>query len=206
MKNIIILVIFAALLLAGCGKLDDAKKAMKAVKQIAEIAEDTADSFKDLDEDEIKKIRLNEKEVRSFFSNVSKLKKKYPDIHFQVAQVALMEAIGTGENLKDIINKEMSIPFDEYTKLSTVITLAEASGAGLQLSKAMYEQMVLGKEALEFQLVETLTSEEKAELEKALAEVEQEIKDFEKEMNSDEYANIKHNYELILKIREELEI
>ena len=206
MKNIIILVIFAALLLAGCGKLDDAKKAMKAVKQIAEIAEDTADSFKDLDEDEIKKIRLNEKEVRSFFSNVSKLKEKYPDIHFQVAQVALMEAIGTGENLKDIINKEMSIPFDEYTKLSTVITLAEASGAGLQLSKAMYEQMVLGKEALEFQLVETLTSEEKAELEKALAEVEQEIKDFEKEMNSDEYANIKHNYELILKIREELEI
>jgi len=100
----------------------------------------------------------------------------------------------------------MNISFDEYTRLSTVITFSEATGVGLQLSKAMYEQMVLGKEALEFQLVETLTSEEKEELEKALAEVEQEIKEFEEEMNSDEYANIKHNYELIFKIKEELDI
>ena len=170
------------------------------------MAEDTADSFKDLDENEIKKIKLKEKEVRSFFNNVTKLKEKYPDIHFQVAQVALIEAIGTGENLKDIVNKEMNISFDEYTRLSTVITFSEATGVGLQLSKAMYEQIVLGKEALEVQLVETLTSEEKEELEKALAEVEEEIKEFEKEMNSDEYANIKHNYDLIFKIKEELDI
>ena len=206
MKNIIILMIFATLIFTGCGKLDDAKKAMNAVKQIAEIAEETADSFKDMDEDEIKKIKLKEKEVRSFFKNVKKIKDKYPDIHFQVAQVALLEAISTGENLKDIVNKEMDMPFDEYVKLSSVITLAEVSGAGIELSKAMYEQMVIGKETLEIQLNAVLTTEEKEELEKALTEAKQELENFEKEMNSDEYANIKHNFELILKIREDLDI
>jgi len=206
MKKIIILVIFATLLLAGCGKLDDAKKAMKAVKQAAEIVEGTAESFKDLDEDEIKKIKLKEKEVRSFFDNVAKIKEKYPDIHFQVAQVALIEAVGAGKNLKDIVNKEMNISFDDYARLSTVITFAEATGVGLQLSNAMYEQMILGKETLESQLGTLLTSEEKEELEKSLTEMKQEIEDFEKEMNSDEYANIKHNYDLVLKIREELDI
>ena len=206
MKNIIILVIFSILLFAGCGKFDDAKKAMNTIKQVAEIAEDTAESFKDLDENEIKKIRLKEKEVRSFFNNVTKIKEKYPDIHFQVAQVALIEAIGAGENLEDIVNKEMSISFNEYIRLSTVITFAEATGIGLQLSKAMYEQMLLGKETLESQLGSALNSDEKEELEKALTEMKQEIEEFEKEMNSDEYANIKHNYELVLKIREELDI
>ena len=206
MKKIIILVIFATLLLAGCGKLDDAKKAMNAVKQAAEVVKSTADSFKDLDEDEIKKIKLNEKEVRTFFDNVAKIKEKYPDIHFQVAQVALIEAISAGENLKDIVNKEMNISFDDYTRLSTVITFAEATGMGFQLSKAMHEQMILGKETLESQLGTLLTSEQKEELEKALAEAKQEIEEFEKEMNSDEYANIKHNYDLVLKIKEELDI
>ena len=206
MKNIIILMIFAALIFAGCGKLDDAKKAMNAVKQVAEMAEDTADSFKDMDEDEIKKIKLKEKEVKSFFKNVKKIKDKYPDIHFQVAQVAMVEALGAGENLKDIVNKEMNISFDEYVKLSSIITLAEASGAGIELSKAMYEQMILGKETLEFQLNAVLTAEEKEELEKALNEAKQEIENFEKEMNSDEYANIKHNFDLIVKVKEDLDI
>jgi hypothetical protein len=206
MKNIIILMILATLIFTGCGKLDDAKKAMNAVKQVAEMAEDTSDSFKDMDEEEVKKIKLKEKEIKSFFENVTKLKDKYPDIHFQIAQVALIEAIGTGENLKDIVNKEMNLSFDEYIRLSTVITLAEASGAGLELSKAMYEQMILGKETLEFQLNAVLTAEEKDELEKALNEAKQEIENFEKEMNSDEYANIKHNFELIMKVREDLDI
>jgi hypothetical protein len=206
MKNIIILMILATLIFTGCGKLDDAKKAMNAVKQVAEMAEDTSDSFKDMDEEEVKKIKLKEKEIKSFFENVTKLKDKYPDIHFQIAQVALIEAIGTGENLKDIVNKEMNLSFDEYIRLSTVITLAEASGAGLELSKAMYEQMILGKETLEFQLNAVLTAEEKEELEKALNEAKQEIENFEKEMNSDEYANIKHNFELIMKVREDLDI
>ncbi len=206
MKNIIILMIFATLIFAGCGKLDDAKKAMNAVKQVAELAEDTADSFKNMDEDEIKKIKLKEKEVKTFFENVTKIKDKYPDIHFQVAQVALIEAIGAGENLKDIVNKEMNMSFDEYLRLSSVITLAEISGAGIELSKAMYEQMIIGKEALEIQLNAVLTAEEKEELEKALTEAKQELEDFEKEMDSDEYANIKHNFELILKIREDLDI
>ncbi|MBT4575049.1 MAG: hypothetical protein HOB92_01145 [Candidatus Cloacimonetes bacterium] len=206
MKNIIILMILATLIFTGCGKLDDAKKAMNAVKQVAEMAEDTSDSFKDMDEEEVKKIKLKEKEIKSFFENVTKLKDKYPDIHFQIAQVALIEAIGTGENLKDIVDKEMNLSFDEYIRLSTVITLAEASGAGLELSKAMYEQMILGKETLEFQLNAVLTAEEKDELEKALNEAKQEIENFEKEMNSDEYANIKHNFELIMKVREDLDI
>ena len=206
MKKIIILFIFATLLFAGCGKLDDAKKAMNAVKQIAEIAEDTADSFKDMDEDEIKKIKLKEKDVKSFFENVTKIKDKYPDIHFQVAQVALIEAIGAGENLKNIVNKEMNISFDEYVRLSSIITLAEVSGAGIELSKAMYEQMVLSKDALENELNTVLTAEEKEEIEKALVDAKQGIEDFEKEMNSDEYANIKHNFDLVLKIRKELDI
>jgi len=206
MRNIVTLVIFATLIFAGCGKLDDAKKAMNAVKQAAEIVEGTVDSFKDLDETEIKKIKLKEKEVKSFFENVIKIKDKYPDFHFQVAQVALIEAVSADENLKDIVNKEMNISFGEYTKLSTVITYAEATGAGLQLSKAMYEQMLLGKETLESQLNTVLTSEEKEELEKALSETKQGIKDFEKEMDSDEYANIKHNYDLVLKIKKDLGI
>ena len=206
MKNIIILMIFATLLFAGCDKLDDAKKAMNAVKQAAEIIEDTADSFKDMDEKEIKKIKLKEKEVRSFFENVIKIKEKYPDIHFQVAHVALIETIGAGENLKDIVNKEMNISFDEYARLSTVITFSEASGLGSQLSKTMFEQMVIAKEALNSQLGGILTSEEKEELEKALAEVKQEMEELEIEMNSDENANIIHNYDLVLKIRKEMDI
>ncbi len=206
MKKIIILVIFASLLIVGCGKLDKAKKAIDTVKQVAEIAEDTAESFKDMDEEEIKKIKLKEKEVISFFKNITKIKDKYPDIHFQVAQVAFLEAIGVGKDLKDIVNKEMSMSFEEYTRLSTVITFAEATGVGLQLSEAMYEQMLLGKETLESRLKAFPSAEEKEELEKALAEAEQEIEKFEEEMNKDEFANIKHNYDLILKIKEEMDI
>lgn len=206
MKNTIILVIFATLLVVGCGKFDEAKKSVNSIKQVAEIANDTADSFKNLDEDEIKKIKLKEKEVKSFFNNITKIKDKYPDIHFQVAQVAFIEAIGAGENLKDIVNREMNISFDEYTRLSTVITFVEATGIGLQLSKAMYEQMLLGKETLESQLDAFPNVEEKEELEKALSKAEQEIEEFEKEMNNDEYVNIKHNYDLILKIKKEMNI
>jgi hypothetical protein len=206
MKKIFVFVIFTSLLFIGCGKLKEAKKAMNAVKQIAEIAEDTADSFMDLDEDEIKKIKLSKKEVKSFFDNIEDIKEKYPDIHFQVAQVAFVEAVGAGKNLKDIVNKEMDISFKEYTRLSTVITFAEATGAGLQLSKSMYEQMINGKETLESQLNAVLSAEEKQELETALDEIKKEIKDFEKEMNSDDFVNIKYNYDLVRKIKEELDI
>lgn len=206
MKKIIIFTIFAALIFAGCGKIDEAKKAMSAVKQVAEMAEDTADSFKDMDEEDIKKIKLKEKEVRSFFNNITKLNEKYPDIHFEIAQIAFVEAIGTGKNLKDIVNNEMDMTFGEYTKLSTVIKLSEASGASLQLSKSMYEQMLNGKKTLASQLDEVLSAEEREELEQALAKAEQEISKFEKEMDSDEFANIKHNYELILKVKEEFDI
>ncbi len=206
MKILFISILLSLLILTGCGKIDDAKKAMNAVKQIAEIAEDTADSFMDLDEDEIKKIKLSKKEVKSFFKNIENIKEKYPDIHFQVAQVAFVEAIGAGKNLKDIVNKEMNISFKEYTRLSTVITFAEATGAGLQLSKSMYEQMINGKETLESQLNAVLSAEEKQELETALDEVKKEIKDFEKEMNSDDFANIKYNFDLVRKIKEELDI
>jgi len=206
MKRIIIFLVFAALILCSCGKIDEAKKAMDAVKQVANVAEDTADSFKNMDEEDIKKIKLNEKEVRSFFSNIAKVSEKYPDIHFQVAQIALVEALGEGKNLKDIVNDEMDIDFTEYVKLSTVISLAEGSGAGLQLSKSMYEQMISGKKEIESQLNSVLSNEEREELENALAKVDEEIAAFEKEMKSDEFDNVKHNYKLITKIKEEFDI
>ncbi|MDP8267432.1 MAG: hypothetical protein P9L97_01770 [Candidatus Tenebribacter davisii] len=206
MKKIIVFVIFIAVLFTGCGKLKEAKKAMNAVKQAAEVIENTSNSFKDLSDEEVKKIKLNKKEVKTFFNNVSKLQEKYPDIHFQVAPVALVEALGAGMNLKDIVTKEMNISFDEYTKLSTVITYNEAVGAGLHLSKSLYEQMISSRENMKTQLDDALDSEQKKELEEALAETERQIKEFEQEMKSDDYANMKSNFDLIQKIKEDLDI
>ncbi|MCF7858826.1 MAG: hypothetical protein K9N07_05805 [Candidatus Cloacimonetes bacterium] len=206
MKTTIFSVLFTVLIFSGCDNIKKAKNAVNAVKQAAEIAEDNVNTFKELGEDELKNVKLNEKEVSTFFKNVKNLQEKYPDIHFHIAQVAAVEALAAGENLKDIVTKEMDISYKDYTKLSSVISYVEAAGAGLKITKSMHEEMLKGKKKLETQLNEALPEEKKIEIENALNKTIEDIEDFEKEMKADTIANIRNNYELISKVKKDLDI
>lgn len=205
MKKLLIFVI-CIVLLSACGKLKEAKETMDAVKQFAETAGDVSEVAKSLEDIDIEKVKLTEKEVKKFYSGVKKLNDKYPDIHFQIATMAAIEASMAGKDLKDIISKEMDIPFDEYSKLSAVIMYADATGAAYEMSKAMYEHMRVSHESLTNMLATQLSEEERKNLEQELENIKKEIKDMETEMSKEEYNIVKENYEIIKKVKEELEL
>jgi len=205
MKKLLIFVI-CIVLLSACGKLKEAKETMDAVKQFAETAGDVSEVAKSLEDIDIEKVKLTEKEVKKFYSGVKKLNDKYPDIHFQIATMAAIEASMAGKNLKEIISKEMDISFDEYSKLSVVITYAAAVGVGYEMTKSFYEQTKASRDELKKALNNTLTEEEKKNLEEQIENIEKSITELEEEMKKEEYNIVKENYEIIKKVKDELEL
>ncbi len=199
-------ILFLALLIIGCGKIKDAKKAVDSVKEFSKDMKDISESTMALKDIDLEKITLEEKEVRSFFKNVKRLNKKYPEIHFQIAQTAVLEATNQGEELKQIIKDETDMSFQDYSKISAVVAFAELKGASLELSKSMYEQLISSKEAMQLQLEKIVDEKQKEELRSTLEQTENDINELKTKLESPEYQKKLHNYNLIKKIKIDMDI
>jgi len=206
MKKVILISISVLIVLTACGKIKEAKKTMDAVKKVAEVGKDLTETAQHLEDLEVEKVKLQEKDVKKFFKAIKSVEEKYPDIHFQVSTVATIEANLAGKDLKEIVTKEMDLSFEDYSKLSIVITYATAAGAGYEMSLAIYNQMIESEETLKQTLAGVLSDEEKAELETQIAEVKKSIKEMEEEMEKEEFVILKDNYEIIKKVNEELDL
>ena len=206
MKKILLISIAILIVLTACGKIKEAKKTMDAVKKVAEVGKDLTETAQHLEDLEVEKVKLQEKDVKKFFKAIKSVEEKYPDIHFQVAAMAAIEANMAGKDLKEIVTKEMDLSFEEYSKLSAVITYATAVGAGYEMSMSIYNQMIESEETLKQTLAGVLSDEEKAELETQIAEVKKSIQEMEEEMKEEEFVILKDNYEIIKKVNEELDL
>lgn len=206
MKKVLLIGIAILIVLTACGKIKEAKKTMDAVKDVAKSGSDLMEAAQHLEDLEVEKVKLQEKDVKKFFKAIKSVEEKYPDIHFQVAAMAAIEANMAGKDLKEIVTKEMDLSFEEYSKLSAVITYATAVGAGYEMSMSIYNQMIESEETLKQTLAGVLSDEEKAELETQIAEVKKSIQEMEEEMKEEEFVILKDNYEIIKKVNEELDL
>ena len=206
MKKVLLIGIAILIVLTACGKIKEAKKTMDAVKDVAKSGSDLMEAAQHLEDLEVGKVKLQEKDVKKFFKAIKSVEEKYPDIHFQVAAMAAIEANMAGKDLKEIVTKEMDLSFEEYSKLSAVITYATAVGAGYEMSMSIYNQMIESEETLKQTLAGVLSDEEKAELETQIAEVKKSIQEIEEEMKEEEFVILKDNYEIIKKVNEELDL
>ena len=206
MKKVLLIGIAILIVLTACGKIKEAKKTMDAVKDVAKSGSDLMEAAQHLEDLEVGKVKLQEKDVKKFFKAIKSVEEKYPDIHFQVAAMAAIEANMAGKDLKEIVTKEMDLSFEEYSKLSAVITYATAVGAGYEMSMSIYNQMIESEETLKQTLAGVLSDEEKAELETQIAEVKKSIQEMEEEMKEEEFVILKDNYEIIKKVNEELDL
>lgn len=206
MKKVLLISIAILIVLTACGKIKEAKKTMDAVKDLAKSGSDLVEAAQHLEDLEVEKVRLQEKDVKKFFKAIKSVEEKYPDIHFQVAAMATIEANLAGKDLKKIVTKEMDLSFKEYSQLSAVITYATVAGAGYEMSMSIYNQMIESEEALKQTLAGVLSDEEKAELEVQIAEVKKSIEELEEEMKKEEFVILKDNYEIIKKVNEDLDL
>jgi hypothetical protein len=206
MKKVLLISIAILIVLTACGKIKEAKKTMDAVKDVAKSGSDLVEAAQQLEDIEVEKVKLQEKDVKKFFKAIKSVEEKYPDIHFQVATMAAIEANMAGKDLKKIVTKEMDLSFEEYSKLSAVITYTTTVGAGYEMSMNIYNQMVESEETLKQTLAGVLSDEEKAELETQIAEVKKNIQEMEEEMKKEEFVILKDNYEIIKKVNEELDL
>ncbi len=206
MNKVLLIGIAILIVLTACGKIKEAKKTMDAVKDVAKSGSDLMEAAQHLEDLEVEKVKLQEKDVKKFFKAIKSVEEKYPDIHFQVAAMAAIEANMAGKDLKEIVTKEMDLSFEEYSKLSAVITYATAVGAGYEMSMSIYNQMIESEETLKQTLAGVLSDEEKAELETQIAEVKKSIQEMEEEMKEEEFVILKDNYEIIKKVNEELDL
>ncbi len=206
MKKILLISIVILIVFTACGKIKEAKKTMNAVKDVAKSGSDLMEAAQYLEDLEVEKVKLQEKDVKKFFKAIKSVEEKYPDIHFQVAAMAAIEANMAGKDLKEIVTKEMDLSFEEYSKLSAVIAYATAVGVGYEMSMSIYKQMIESEETLKQTLAGVLSDEEKAELKTQIADVKESIQEMEEEMKKEEFVILKDNYEIIKKVNEELDL
>ena len=206
MNKVLLIGIAILIVLTACGKIKEAKKTMDAVKDVAKSGSDLMEAAQHLEDLEVGKVKLQEKDVKKFFKAIKSVEEKYPDIHFQVAAMAAIEANMAGKDLKEIVTKEMDLSFEEYSKLSAVITYATAVGAGYEMSMSIYNQMIESEETLKQTLAGVLSEEEKAELETQIADVKESIKEMEEEGGTPGRKAREFLYEIIKKVNEELDL
>ena len=205
MKKIMIFSVVISLTLLSCGKMKEAKEAMNAAKKVYDAAGDVAETAKSLEDIDIEKVKLNEKDVKKFYKAMNKLNEKYPEIHFQIATMAAVEASMAGKDLKSIIKKETDIPFAEYSQLSAVTAYVEIVGIGYEMTTAILEQTKETHLALKGKLGQAVSKEEKEQLEEQIKDIEESISNMKEEMKKEEFEIVKENFRIIKKVKEELD-
>ncbi len=195
-------VFFLALLfviLPGCGKVKEASQLVKSVKDSVDTVQTISESV-DSEDIDLDKLDISEKEVRDFYSNVKKLNSAYPEINFEVALTAALEASTQGKNLERIIEKESDMSFKEYSTLSMAFTMVLTESMGVSLAEEMVSAMEDGLAQFDDMDTSAFTEEQLAEIESQ----RQALIEAKKEMDTPEFKARKNRVDMVSRIREEL--
>jgi len=198
--------VFAMVLLltfSGCGKLKEASQLVKSVKNVADTVQAVAEGVdeEDIDLDELD---ISEKDMRQFYTDIKKLHNAYPDINFEVALTAALEASTQGKNLERIIEKETDMSFQEYSTLSMALTMIQVEAMGVTLTEQMLSAAEEG--LAQFDDIDTTgyTEEQLAELETQRKAMEESLIEAKEEMQAEEFMAQKERVDMIIRVREEL--
>jgi hypothetical protein len=200
-----VLLLILALLLVGCGKVKEATQVAKNVAQMAEagkqmskVAEAT-DGAKG-DGVDWENYELTEADIRRFYGGVKTLHENHPDIDFEVAMTASLEAMGEGLDIEKVVEKETELTFEEYSGLSTALLLAQSEAAGVHMTEEMVSAMEDGLGRVDEMDQSELSEEEKA----AIEEQRQALAEAQREIQSEEFQARKAKVQLIESVREEM--
>jgi hypothetical protein len=204
LKRIVFAVVVIAAVMvmwSGCGRV---KQAAQMAKNVADIAEAGGQMAEDVINGETSEVDwenydLKENDVRKFYTGVKALQEKYPDVGFEVAMTAAVQAMGEGINLKKTVEKETDMTFDEYSGLSTALMLVQTEAAGLQFTEEMADAMEQGLAQIDELEDSELTEEQMQSIE----EQRQSLAEARAEMESPEFQAKKEKAEMVMRIREE---
>lgn len=185
--------------LSSCGKVREASQMVNAVKEVAEVAQDVSEGM-DSGEIDLENLNISEDDIRTYYTGITQLNEAYPDIDFEIALTAALDAASQGKNLEKIVEKETDMSFEEYNTLSMAITMIQIEAAGVLLAQEMVVAMEQGIAQFDDMDMSDFTEEQMAEIEeqrKALVEAK-------KEMESPENKKLIERVDMVTGIRKEL--
>ncbi|MDA3958312.1 hypothetical protein [Oceanispirochaeta sp.] len=203
MKIIILIFITSSLLLAvGCGKISQAKNVLKTAKTMAETGSKIKENDSSESQSEI--LDLTEKDVRDFYTAVSILNKKYPDIEFESPVTAALSAMSEGLNLERIVDQETDITFTRYNQLSTAILLVETESMGSNFAMEMISSMEESLAEYESLDKSEMSGEEKEAMDTAMDNMRADLAQAKTEAESAEMQNLYETALMVDSIRGEM--
>lgn len=188
------LCILVVAVLSGCGRARQAAQIARSAMELAESSDGESSSV------DWENYDLTEADVRRFYEGVRDLNDAHPDIDFEVAMTATMEAMGAGINLENLVERETDMSFEEYGGLSTALLVVQTEAAGV----AMTREMVSAMEANLAEFDEIDESELSDEQKAALEEQRQALTEAKAELDSPEFKERADKIEMVNRIREEM--
>jgi len=188
------LCILVVAVLSGCGRARQAAQIARSAMELAESSDGESSSV------DWENYDLTEADVRRFYEGIRDLKDAHPDIDFEVAMTATMEAMGAGLNLENLVERETDMSFEEYGGLSTALLVVQTEAAGVAMTREMVSAME--ENLVQFEDVDEseLSDEQKA----ALEEQRQALAEAKAELDSPEFKERAEKIEMVNRIREEM--
>jgi len=203
---LLIIFLIATTMISGCGKIKEASETVKSVSKTLDAAKDiakTAESAgKSIDGDTVT-VELNEKKVRRYYSEISELQEKYPDLEFLSPVTASVQANMSDLDLEKIIEKESDLSFDEYTALSTALLKAMMESMAVEMSDEMLKAMEEGIVQMEEFDTSEMSEEQLQEYDTQLEEQRAALKKVQDETASADVQGRREELAMINSIREE---
>ncbi len=189
---VLVAALVVGLMLSGCGRARQAVQMAQNVAEIAGAAEKTVSSAEGPEEYE-----LSETNVRRFYQAVQQLESQHPDIDFEVAMTAAIEAVGAGVNLEQLVERETNLSFDEYGGLSTALMLVQTEAVGVRMTREIVATMEESLSEHESVDQATLSEEEKGAIEQQRIALDE----AREELESPEFVAAEAQMEMIARIR-----
>ena len=191
------LLFLLTIVLTGCGRIREAREAMNEMSQYVDMARGMADQagiFSDFDADSAPE--LTENSVRNYYVQIAKLQELYPDLEFENPAVAAMQAGMGGKNLRTIITRESDLDFEQYSGVSMQLLVLTTQAAMLDMSDEFLAAVDDGD----------LSDEQRAELHQQLSAQREALEQAKSEADSDELNARRAQLEMVMRVRQELEL
>lgn len=188
------LCILVVAVLSGCGRASQAAQIARSAMELAESSDGESSSV------DWENYDLTEADVRRFYEGIRDLNDAHPDIDFEVAMTATMEAMGAGLNLENLVERETDMSFEEYGGLSTALLVVQTEAAGVAMTREMVSAMEANLAEFEDVDESELSDEQKA----ALEEQRQALAEAKAELDSREFKERADKIEMVNRIREEM--